>query len=133
MGDHIFEPSVLRHMLRDPASQIESLMAIDSRPAEPEVAYEATKVRLNGDRVTAIGKDVVPYDALDTGLFVCQPSVFAAAERACAAGDTTLSAGMRGLAADGHVRGIEIGEAAWWDVDTPEDLAIAEQLVKRPA
>ena len=63
----------------------ESLLAVDSRPAPPEVAAEATKVRMSGDRITAIGKELGTYDALDTGLFVCAPSLFAALDD-CARG-----------------------------------------------
>jgi len=129
MGDHIFDPTVLRRLL-DVEAGPETLIAIDSRPAEPHIAAEATKVRVDGDRVTAIGKELAPYDALDTGLFVCQPSVFDATERACAVGDTTLSGGIRGLTADGLIRGVEIGDSLWCDIDTPEDLMIARQLIE---
>jgi len=61
-------------------------------------AAEATKVKLDGDRITAIGKALTSYDAFDTGTFVCRPSLFDALEAACARGDSTLSAGIARLA-----------------------------------
>lgn len=129
MGDHLFDPDVLAGLLRSPASGGESLLAIDARPAPPEVAAEATRVRMQGDRIVAIGKDLEEYDALDTGMFVCSPLVFDAIEAARAAGDTTLSGGIRQLAARGLMRGVDIGDRDWCDIDTVADLEHAERLV----
>ena len=129
MGDHLFEARVLRQLLRAPVEPGESLLAVDSRPTAPEIADEATKVRLRGSRIMAIGKTLTEYDALDTGLFVCAPSLFAALESARAQGDTTLSGGIRILAARGLMRSFDVGEATWCDIDTIEDLHSAEVLL----
>lgn len=129
MGDHVFEPPVLQRMLRLNAGADDSLLAVDARPATPEQAAEATKVRRVGSRIVAIGKDLVEYDALDTGVFVCSPLLFDALERSRAQGDTTLSGGIRQLAAQGLMHGVEIGGAAWCDIDTRADLAAAEALL----
>ena len=129
MGDHLFEAGVLSRLLEMRVPADESVLAIDTGPVDPEVAAEATKVRLSGHRITAIGKDLVPYDALDTGLFVCAPALFPALEIARLGGDTTLSGGIRQLAARGLMRGAEVGAAAWCDIDTLEDLAAAETLL----
>lgn len=133
MGDHLFEAPVLRRMLSERAAPGESLLAVDSRSVVPEVAEEATKVRMSGDRITAIGKQLTPYDALDTGMFVCAPPLFAALDRARAAGDTTLSGGIRELAARRLMRGVDIGQADWYDIDTIADLAQAEALLAEQA
>ena len=129
MGDHVFEPPVLRRMLRLDVGADDSLLAVDARPATPDQAAEATKVRREGSRIVAIGKDLVEYDALDTGVFVCSPRLFDALERSRAQGDTTLSGGIRQLAANGLMHGVEIGGAAWCDIDTRADLAAAEALL----
>ena len=132
MGDHMFEPPVLQRMLRLEAAPDESLLAIDTRPVSPDVADEATKVRREGSRIVAIGKDLEQYDALDTGMFVFAPVLFDALERARALGDTTLSGGVRQLAARGLMRGVEIGDATWCDIDTLSDLAAAESALGAP-
>jgi choline kinase len=129
MGDHLFEPSVLSRLLQMAVHADESVLAIDARPAPPDVAAEATKVSLNGDRITAIGKELGAYDALDTGLFVCAPALFTALDIARQEGDTTLSAGIRQLAARGLMRGADVGGASWCDIDTLADLATAETLL----
>ena len=126
MGDHLFDASVLSRLLRTPAQPGESLLAVDSSLVDPEAAAEATKVRLAGNRITAIGKDLERYDALDTGLFVCDPSLFVALDSAVADADTTLSAGIRRLAERGAMRAVDVAGAAWFDIDTIADLETAE-------
>jgi choline kinase len=133
MGDHLFEPAVLARLLAQPTGRGESLLAVDSRSTAPEVAAEATKVRMHGTHIVAIGKDLTTYDALDTGMFVCAPSLFAAIDAARATGDTTLSGGIRRLAAQGRMRGVDIGNAAWYDIDTMDDLQHAESVLAEPA
>jgi choline kinase len=129
MGDHLFEAQVLRQLLLAPVEPDESLLAVDSRPTAPAIVDEATKVRLRGSHIMAIGKTLTEYDALDTGLFVCAPSLFGALESARAQGDTTLSGGIRILAALGLMRSLDVGDATWCDIDTIEDLHSAESLL----
>ncbi len=129
MGDHLFEPPVLERMLRRDGDEQHCLLAVDARPVTPEQAAEATKVRRDGSRIVAIGKNLIDYDALDTGVFVCSPILFDALEIAGRQGDTTLSGGIRQLAARGLMYGVEIGDAAWCDIDTRADLAAAEALL----
>lgn len=122
MGDHVFNWRVLERLLACRVTGAESLLAIDRGPATPERVAEATKVRLVGDRITAIGKQVTPFDAIDTGVFVFSPAIFAALEESAAAGDTSLSGGVRRLAARGLMRGVDTDGSAWWDLDTVKDL-----------
>jgi choline kinase len=126
MGDHLFEPDALASLLRTPLDPMESALAIDTRPAPPDIVAEATKVRIEGPRIVAIGKNLDVFDALDTGMFVCSPALFDALEQSRASGDTTLSGGIRILAQRGLVRGVPVGDADWYDIDTIADLKAAE-------
>ena len=65
MGDHVFEPAVLRRLLQFSLDRDESVLAVDARPVSPAVAAEATKVRRDDSRIVAIGKDLADY-SLDT-------------------------------------------------------------------
>jgi choline kinase len=130
MGDHIFEPAVLERLRHTARRTGESLLAVDTAPADPAIAAEATKVRLDQGRVTDVGKALDPYDALDTGLFVCDPKLFASLAASCARGDSTLSGGVSLLAAEGLVRAVDIDGARWCDVDTIDDLALAEEMAR---
>jgi choline kinase len=132
MGDHLFDPDVLRRMLARRVRHGDSLLAVDASPHDPAVAAEATRVRLRGSRIVEIGKLLPRYDALDTGLFVCDPSLFPALEAAQAEGDTTLSGGIRRLAREGRMRAFDVSGAAWHDIDTVADLESAEQQLAQP-
>jgi len=129
MGDHVFEPDVLKRMLSLPVHDGRSLLAVDAGPFTAAQADEATKVRRDGSRIVAIGKTLDDFDALDTGVFVFSADLYDALERARAGGDTTLSGGVRQLAASGRMHGVEIGGASWCDIDTVADLAAAESVL----
>jgi len=70
----------------------------------------------------------VQPSALDTGLFVFTPALFDALEEAVCDGETMLSAGVQRLARQRRMRGVDIGAASWCDVDTLDDLRVAESL-----
>lgn len=123
MGDHIFNWQVLQRMLVHTVDDGESLLAVDHTHASSARAAEATRVKLEGDRITAIGKLIEPFDALDTGVFVFSPAIFSALDESAAEGDTSLSGGVRRLAARGLMRAVDTCGSAWWDVDTVDDLA----------
>jgi len=75
-----------------------------------------------------IGKEIPTYDALDTGMFLCSRGLFGKLESSMTNGNCSLSDGMRQLARERSLRALEIGEAPWHDVDTPEALAHAESV-----
>ena len=126
MGDHLFDASTLERLRRVSVLPGESVLAVDSRPAAADVVAEATKVQLDGAYIRAIGKELPEHDALDTGLFVCDAALFPALDAAGADGDTTLSGGIRRLAARRAMRALDVGDVPWFDIDTITDLQTAE-------
>ena len=128
MGDHIFEDSIV-DLLLGSANPKELNVAIDRKLNCIFDLDDAMKVQTREGRVTAIGKNLEHYDAIDTGLFVCSPDIFAYLEKAKRDGDCSLADGVRLMTADGKVRAIDIGSAWWQDVDTPEMLAAAEKVL----
>ena len=128
MGDHLFQPSIVERLLNE-ADASELNLAIDRKLSSIIDPEDAMKARTRSDRLIAIGKDLRDYDAIDTGLFVCPTEFFDYLERSKRDGDCSLADGVRAMATDGIVRAIDIGEAWWQDIDTPEMLAAAEKLV----
>jgi 1L-myo-inositol 1-phosphate cytidylyltransferase len=126
MADHIFEPETARALLKQPLAAGEVILAVDPNIDRIFDLDDATKVRRDGDRIVDIGKEIANYDALDTGMFLCSPALFDRLEAATKDGNCSLSDGMRQLAAERRLRALEIGEAQWQDVDTPQALAHAE-------
>jgi len=128
MADHIFEPETARELLKQRLGPGEVILAVDPNINRVFDLDDATKVRRDSDRIVDIGKEIAHYDALDTGMFLCSPALFGRLESATRDGNCSLSDGMRQLASERRLRALEIGDAQWQDVDTPEALAFAEEV-----
>jgi len=131
MSDHIFEPKTAQALLREPCADDEVILAVDRKVDRVFDLEDATKVRTDGNHIVNIGKELASYNALDTGMFLCGPSLFARLETAKRDGNCSLSDGMRQLSLERKFRAFDVGEAHWQDVDTPEALAYAESIFDR--
>lgn len=129
MSDHLFGNAIVDLLVESADSDFLNL-AVDRKIDSVFDLDDAMKVRTHGDKVVAIGKNLRDYDAIDTGLFVCPETIFDYLERAKRDDDCGLADGVRLMAADAKVRAIDIGEAWWQDVDTPEMLLRAEQRIR---
>lgn len=128
MADHLFERPVLSLLDRSGGREGVSRLLVDFEPSDFDEA-DATKVRARDGRITAIGKDVYPYDAVDTGYFRLDPSVFAELREVQRVEPPSVTAGMRRLIAQGRLEPVALDGVAWTDVDTPEDFARAASLL----
>jgi len=128
MADHVFDPDTAKELVRQPIAQDEVILGIDRNIDSLFDLDDATKVKLEGDYIVEIGKNLASYDAVDTGMFLCNPVLFQALESAMKNGNCSLSDGMRRLGQSYKLRGFDIGDASWQDADTPEALAYADRL-----
>jgi choline kinase len=129
MGDHVFDDTIIDCLLDNFEPGLLNI-AIDRKLDSIVDLDDAMKVQMRGKKVTGIGKNLQSYDAIDTGLFVCPVEIFGYLEQAKSNSrvrDCSLANGIELMAADGKVRGIDIGSALWHDVDTPRVLEHAEQ------
>ncbi len=132
MGDHLFDAAIVEQLLRE-AEPARLNLAIDRKIDSIFDLDDAMKVRIKGNRVIAIGKNLAIYDAIDTGIFLCPNELFDYLRRAQRAGDCSLADGVRLMASDGNVRAMDIGDAWWQDVDTSEMYAHAETHFREAA
>ena len=131
MVDHVFAACALPKLIAAPLTASEAgRVLVDRTPRNIDLA-DATRVRLDGARVLAIGKSVNPWDAIDAGCFVLTAAVFDALRRVPAAEPRTVSSGMRRLAADGRLGAADLDGIEWADVDTPADRELAEGLLQK--
>jgi choline kinase len=129
MVDHVYAQAVLPLLDEGPAKQLEAgRLLVDHAPAGLDLG-DATKVRVDGDRITAIGKGITPWDAIDTGCFMLTTTVFDALRRVPATEPRTVSSAMRVLVGRGALVAVDIGHVRWADVDTPADRECAERLL----
>lgn len=130
MGDHLFERSILETLLAQ-VDQARLHLAIDKKIGSIFDLDDAMKVRVDGNRLVAIGKTLADYNAIDTGIFICPDSIFEYLRRVLRDGDCALADGVRLMAEDGNALAVDIGDAWWQDVDTPAMLARAEDMASR--
>jgi CDP-L-myo-inositol myo-inositolphosphotransferase len=119
MTDHLLSPEIIRRVLMAPPRRGEVVLAVDRDLESVFDLADLTKVRLAGDRVADIGKDLAEWDAGDTGLFYCTPALFEGLERARRLGGGSLGDGIRECARRGLVRAVDVSGIEWLDVDTP--------------
>jgi choline kinase len=134
MSDHLFDGAMVDRLLDSSDSGFLNI-AVDRKLDSIFDLEDAMKVQTCGDRITNIGKNLSHYDAIDTGLFVCPVEIFDYLKRAKSANrrdDCSLADAVQLMADDKNVRAIDIGDAWWQDVDTPQMLKYAEkQLAER--
>jgi 1L-myo-inositol 1-phosphate cytidylyltransferase / CDP-L-myo-inositol myo-inositolphosphotransferase len=132
MGDHIFDQELLRRLLEQPIEPGGVVVGADFRLGDDAIADDgdATKLLVEDGRVMGIGKELTPYNAYDTGAFLCHPALFDALEVTVANEEGSLSAGVRRLAEDGRVRAFDIGDSDWVDVDTTVDARRAQARLR---
>jgi choline kinase len=120
MCDHLFDPQIIRDLLRQPRKAGELLLAVDTRIDNPLVdKADVTRVDIRPDgKIRRIGKNLEPFNAYDTGVFLASPSLFAAIREDIAAGGSgSLSEGVQRLADRGMARTVDVGGRFWIDVD----------------
>jgi len=131
MADHLLDPEMIADMCRVELVAGEVVLAVDRKLDTIYDMDDATKVRLEGERIVEIGKEITDYNAIDTGLFACGATLVAClAEVRAQQGDASLTDGMRVLIERGKFRAMDIGPAWWQDVDTPGALAHGAELLQ---
>jgi choline kinase len=129
MVDHLFAGPTLAKLAETPLGKDEAgRVLVDAQPSDVDLD-DATKVRIAGGRVTAIGKGITPWSAIDAGCFLLTRAVFDALHDVPDSEPRTVSSGMRRLAARGSLGYADVDGVAWVDVDTPHDHRAAERLL----
>jgi hypothetical protein len=130
MADHIVEKAVWQTLQAEPARG-GLVLAVDRKIDSIFDMDDATKVRTGErDTIVAIGKQLTEFDAIDTGVFRCDPALFDALETFRSEnGDASLSEGVQTLARAGKARVADIGAAWWQDVDDLPSRKEAERVM----
>ncbi|MCX8103114.1 MAG: NTP transferase domain-containing protein [Candidatus Bipolaricaulota bacterium] len=126
MSDHIVDPIFYRK-----ASQCKGFgLCVDRTPALRCQQNDATRVWVEKDFVTKIGKDLSEWNALDTGVFALTPKIFDVLHELSTERSFTITQAIQRLIAQGHVvHALDLSGKFWADIDTPEDLREIESLL----
>lgn len=129
MCDHLVAPALYARMAAAGAGDGLRL-GIDRRLGHVWIdPLDVTCVATDGDRITAIGKEMEPHDCYDTGVFAVGPAFFAALS---GLESPSITEAVRALIVQGPALTIDCSDLDWIDVDDPKALAAANAWAGRP-
>jgi CDP-L-myo-inositol myo-inositolphosphotransferase len=132
MADHLFDPRIIEALRQQSIADADVVLAVDPVVDGPLIDIDdATKVSVEDGYITAIGKNLTAYDAIDTGIFLCTPAVFSAVDHVRGTdrhGQTALSAAIQLLADRHRARALAVREF-WIDVDDGRAYKRAERAL----
>jgi len=131
MADHLFQSKTAAGLLRQSVDAGHVILAVDRKVDRIFDLEDATKVMVHGKLVSEIGKTLPIFNAVDTGMFLCDPALFDALRASQSCGNCSLSDGMRYLSRRGRLHAWDIGAGLWLDVDTPQALIRGEEMLRR--
>lgn len=132
MADHLFDPAIIRELIRSGIGNDQVKLAVDRRIAGHPLVNpdDVTRVKLDNSYILDIGKGLKDYQAFDTGIFLCTTAIFPALNESCAHGDESLSGGIRRLAHQHQALAYDIGNRFWLDIDDREAFLKARDRVR---
>lgn len=131
MADHLLSSGLLARLVSE-GDRLTLVGADFGSNHAPSYVDEATKVEVDASGfVSAIGKRLERWHALDTGAFYVTAEVWDALD--AAPQDCELSAVFGILAARRMLRAADVSGQFWYDIDTAADLEAAAELLPGPA
>jgi len=129
MADHLFDPSIIRDLIKAGVRKEALRLAVDRRIEHNPLVdlQDVTKVLEHGGRIRMIGKELREYNAFDTGIFLSTPALFEGLARGLTGEDVSLSDGVAAMSRSGRADTYDIGKRFWLDVD--DEAAYQKALV----
>ncbi|ASJ14761.1 bifunctional L-myo-inositol-1-phosphate cytidylyltransferase/CDP-L-myo-inositol myo-inositolphosphotransferase [Thermococcus radiotolerans] len=124
MSDHVYGEEFIREALMG------SGLIADRKPRWTDVG-EATRVRVKNGRVEETGKSLNEWDAVDTGFFVLDGTIFEITEALEREREGDYS--MSDVVKRARLEVTFLDGLPWIDVDTPEDLKRARRMLVKTA
>ena len=126
MADHVIDPAITQALVRGAGDR--ARLAVDRAMPDDPRADEATRALLRDGRVADLGKGLRNWNALDTGSFWCTRDVFRTLDRCDRDGE--LGAVFAHMARMGRLDAVDVTGERWVDIDTAEDLRLAEGMLE---
>ena len=119
MSDHIVPPAAMARLI-DADIQRNALL-VDTQVNRIFDIDDATKVRVEGDSIFEIGKELKRYNGIDCGIFRLNDRFFDSMREALKQSRESISAAIEGLIQRGDMAAMFMEKGGEWiDIDTPE-------------
>ena len=132
MGDHAISPNIIKTLVLEHVDG--NILCVDTATSNPSQISDATRVRLDADGcIQDIGKELIDWDAVDTGVFMMNDKVYPCIERLMfkQGKKVTISQVVVDMGLTGQpFRVCDVSGMFWADVDTPEDYHSVEMLLR---
>ena len=129
MSDHIFDYKILNELRKATLQQDECILCVDGKIHKYLDLEDATKVNTTDGLILDIGKELTDYNGIDTGIFLCTPTIFDALDESIANGNESLSGGIDILTNKGKMKALDVSDKYWIDVDHSKALKNAKSLL----
>ena len=130
MSDHIVSVGAITRVAEHNSPS--NLLLVDRKVDEVFDIDDATKVKVAGEKITDIGKNISDYNAIDCGIFKLTPRFFSSMRRQLETGEESISASIRGLIENDDMEAVFLeGNDCWIDIDTPESYHYALKGIVR--
>ncbi|MBS7641402.1 MAG: sugar phosphate nucleotidyltransferase [Candidatus Bathyarchaeia archaeon] len=132
MGDHYFDEQIIEFVLNNAGYY--PLLCVDRKPCYPPQIKDATRVLLNDSGyVIDIGKNIPVWNAIDTGLFILDNTIFRVIHfLEGVKTNLTVTDCIKYLTLNVRpVLGFNISGYLWFDIDTPQDIEFINSLLMR--
>ena len=120
MGDHLFDAEIGRRLVAGADRHAALTLAVDRNLDNPWLDLDdATRVETaTTGAIIRIGKQLEPFDAIDTGIFLATPALARALRDAIGENlGGSLSDGVQRLADEGRAGTVDVSGCSWLDVD----------------
>lgn len=132
MSDHILSDEMMQLAAKHQPPENGATLLVDYKIDSIFDMEDATKVYEEQGFIVKIGKGISGYNCIDTGVFVCTMGLTENIKAVYESkGDSSLSDGVQALSAKKKMTVLDIKEAFWQDIDTPEMLQHAESVLEK--
>jgi 2-aminoethylphosphonate-pyruvate transaminase len=129
-SDHLYPPSLVRRMLNFPASVDSMVLAVDRRVDEVFDENECIKVQLKGALASEVGMKLASPDAVAPGMLRISVYLIETLRRLVPDADLSVLDCLRAMARRGRVRALDVKNARWISISSPQARRYAEIMLK---
>ncbi len=131
MADYIFEESILAKLMNEKMAHDEVMLAVEYNIKSNKLVNgnNVSKVVVEVNKISNIGKKLEKYNAYATGICLCSPAIFNAIEESLSQGKDSFSSAVGIMAKKEKVKAVDIESAYWIEVNTKKDYRKAKRLL----
>ncbi|MBW2277574.1 MAG: aminotransferase class V-fold PLP-dependent enzyme [Deltaproteobacteria bacterium] len=129
-SDHLYPPSLVRRIINCPAPADAIVLAVARRRDEVFDEQECLKVKLSADRVTDVAMTMEEPDGICSGIVRISPQLVEILGRLIEDVEISVVDALRAMARRGRLRALEVENARWISISSPQARRYADLLLK---